>query len=224
MTRRSGLQRVLAAAGLALPLVLSSLLAPSAAAAATTVGGPRITAVSTAARASVRTDGVRVTRFAFGVRTTDGTGLAASNLALSRAACRNCRSVAVSVQIVVAGHVPGLGAVPAPGQPPVVRVSNVAVAEDTPKGIRRRSAGAGGQAATCSGCSTLALAYQFVVIGRHRLLITPAAQTRLNRIQAEMRRVSLGRATNASMQSQLDALAEQISEVLRTGVVLGPHR
>jgi hypothetical protein len=215
---------VLTTVALAVALTLSSMLAPGSAPSAQAAGGPRITTLSTAARSLAAVNGQRATRFAFAVRTTDGTGIAASNLARARATCRGCRSVAVAVQIVVAGHVPDLDVAPGPGRSPVVRVSNLAVAEDLARGVRTTSAGGGRRAAMCSRCSTLGLAYQFVVLGRHRLLITPAARARLAQLEGEMRRVAASRASNDVIHARMDALAVQIGETLRTGVVLGPHR
>jgi len=65
------------------------------------------------------------------------------------------------------------------------------------------------------------------VVGRHRLLLTPAARVQLDRIQARMRAlatwgVSHGE-SNGILQGTLDAEARRIASVLRTGVVLWPH-
>lgn len=183
--------------------------------------------VRTGSTVHVTRDGQRAARLAFQVRASNETGIAAENRAWARAGCRGCRAVAVSVQIVVQGHVRDLASVPSPGQEPSVIVSNVALAEDVPRGVRSRVSGSGRRAAGCSSCSGMALAYQFVVVGRHRLLLTPAARAQLDRIETRMRQlatrgVSTGE-SNGILQGKLDAEARRIAAVLRTGVVLGPH-
>ncbi len=223
MSARRAVRGLLAAVVVALPASLSPLLLPATAPAAHAAAAPRITEVTTSARSNVVRDGQRVSRFAFEVQLANGTGLAASNLAFARANCRNCRSTAVSVQIAVVGHVPGLAEPRTPGRPAVVRVRNVALAEDVGLGVRSGGSGSGQRAATCSRCSTLALAYQFVVVGRHRLRITPAARTRLTRIETQMRAAVTSGASPTVVQARVDALARQIEDVLETGVVLWPH-
>ena len=165
-------------------------------------------------------DGQRASRFAFAVRVTDGSALVASNRAHARASCRNCRALAVSVQIVVAGHVKDVAIAPAPGKPPSARISNLVVAEDLARGVRSRSTTG---VAGCSRCATTALAYQFVIVGRHRLQITPAARARLAAIQTRMRQATASGGSPATVRKRLDALAGEIDSVLRTGVVLAPH-
>jgi hypothetical protein len=183
--------------------------------------------VRTGSTVHVTRDGQRAARLAFGVRASNETGIAAENRASARASCRGCRAVAVSVQIVVQGHIRDLASAPSAGQEPSVIVSNVALSEDVPRGVRNRVSGSGRRAAGCSSCSSMALAYQFVVVGRHRLLLTPAAKSQLDRIETRMRQlatrgVSTGE-SNGILQDKLDAEARRISAVLSTGVVRWPH-
>jgi len=185
------------------------------------------THVRTDATVHVTRNGQRAARLAFRVRASNETGIEAENLAWAKASCRSCRAVAVSVQIIVQGHVRDLASAPTPGQEPSVLVNNVALAEDVGRGVRSRVTGSGRRAAGCATCSTMALAYQFVVVSRHRLLLTPAARVQLDRIQARMRAlatwgVSHGE-SNGILQGKVDAEARRIASVLRTGVVLWPH-
>jgi hypothetical protein len=93
--------------------------------------------------------------------------------------------------------------------------------------VRRQVSGSGGRAAGCAECSAMAIAYQFVVVGRHRLRLTPAARAQLATIERQMRAdatwsVSHG-VSNGLLQARMDRWSRQILAVLNTGVVRWPH-
>jgi hypothetical protein len=186
----------------------------------------RRVAVNAGSRVHVTRNGQRAAHVTFRVRSANGTGIVATSRSWARASCRNCRAVAVAVEIIVEGHVPYLGKASPDGRPVVV-LNNIAVAEDVPRHVRRVSSGRGPRAAGCSSCSALAISYQFAVLGRHRLRLTPRARASLARIERQMRAaaitgVSRG-VSNGLMQARMDRYARQIAAVLDSGVVLWPH-
>ncbi|MBK7622235.1 MAG: hypothetical protein IPJ14_06105 [Kineosporiaceae bacterium] len=185
------------------------------------------TRVATTSTVKVTRDGQRAAHLSFRVRAANEAGVEVTNQAWARAACRGCRAVAISVQVIVEGHVPNLTAPAQPDRPPVVIARNIALAEDVPRGVRRQVTGSGGRAAGCADCNAMAIAYQFVVVGKHRLRLTPAARSRLATIERQMRAeaiwsVSHG-VSNGLLQARMDRYSRQILSVLATGVVLWPH-
>ncbi len=226
--------RLVTGALLAVPLALAVMPAQAAVTAPAAISaqpaaslrsaqlGPR-ERVAASARARAAHTGEYRGALSFRIWRGDATPVAASNLAVASATCRNCRAVAVSVQIVVAGHIYDLYRAPTAGEPASVLVSNQAFAKNASHASTTLRSGVRRQAVTCDSCSTIALAYQFVQVSRHRLVITPEARSRLAVIERSMRAVAKSRLSNRTVQARLDALALQIADVLESGVVLGPH-
>ena len=116
--------------------------------------------VVTAAVVSNHRDGRARARLAFDVRTVDAREIAADNLAEATARCTDCRTVAVSFQVVLAG----------PARTTTATNQALAVNVD------------------CVRCRTTAIAYQFVVEGPGPLRLTERGRHRLRSVEADLRR------------------------------------
>ncbi|WP_034263821.1 hypothetical protein [Actinospica robiniae] len=100
-----------------------------------------------------------------------------------------CRSIALSFQIVtMAGEQVHLNAL------------NLSSAENV----------------HCDGCETLAGAYQFVVSTPVAFTLSPQAQAQLQHIHAELNALSTSHASIAQIKADADALAAQVTALLRT--------
>lgn len=74
----------------------------------------------------------------------------------------------------------------------------------------------------CAGCQTLAAAYQFVVSTPAPFTLSPAAQSQLAAIHAQLNALSDSTAPIADLQPQIDALAGQVTSILQTAAADAP--
>lgn len=74
----------------------------------------------------------------------------------------------------------------------------------------------------CDGCQTLASAYQFVVSTPAPFALSPAAQSQLAAIHAQLDALSTSTAPVAQVQAQIDALAGQVTTILQTAAANAP--
>lgn len=73
----------------------------------------------------------------------------------------------------------------------------------------------------CDGCETLAGAYQFVVSTPVAFSLSPHVQLQLQHIRDELNALSTSHASIAQIQADADALAAQVTAVLRTAAAAG---
>lgn len=119
--------------------------------------------------------------------------VSATNRAVARARCSDCRTVAVALEVVVAS-----------GSPPAPSFTNYAdaVSED------------------CNRCETLAMAYQLVLLKPNsRLSHTGVA--RLNEISGQLSRLTRSSVPIDQVSAGVDGLAAQAAQVLSEEVVEG---
>ncbi len=137
----------------------------------------------------------------------------AVNEAIASARCKRCRAVAVSVQILLVSQLDLT-------RPDQLWLSNLGLALDAPKGQSESSSPT--TVTSCESCSTVALAYQFVVGGDGRTVIRSGARARLAQIRRQMTLLAGSTQSNRQLEAREDALARQIADVLSTGVVRLP--
>jgi hypothetical protein len=145
-------------------------------------------------------DGSDLARGAFDLRVTRAAEVTASNLALARNRCDDCRTVSVAFQVLLAGH-----------GPTDVFLSNDSAA------VNER----------CSGCDALALAYQFVVVSRSDLGLSPEGLRELASAQADLRTLLDRAPPDAVIEAEVAAIATRVrlllTDELRTGPVVRTH-
>lgn len=74
----------------------------------------------------------------------------------------------------------------------------------------------------CDGCQTVGVAYQFVVSTPGVFTLSPAAQSRLAAIHAQLNALSSSTDSAADLQTQIDALAGQVTSILQTAAASAP--
>lgn len=174
------------------PLLLAAILAGAPLGAAPGVasadsqGDSAAVAVNTA-------DGSSVFRLSFSVKRIMDSSVDADNAAVAYASCSECRTVAASIQVVLAM-----------ADTESLTTDNVAIALNY----------------ECSECETLAAAYQFVFGNGEPLRFTAEG----NRVLADVRRrlQELRRRDDLTLDqlaAEIDALAEETAEVVRTELV-----
>lgn len=144
----------------------------------------------TAAVAVNTRDGASIFRFAFSIRQVMGGTVDVDNAAVAWASCSDCRTVAVSFQIVlVQGDVESLS------------TDNLAVAVNY----------------ECTTCETLASAYQFV-IGGAPMRLTPEGRRQLAQVHRRLAELARRQEnmTLGEIGAELDAIAADIAAVLKT--------
>jgi hypothetical protein len=75
----------------------------------------------------------------------------------------------------------------------------------------------------CAGCQTVAGAYQFVVDTPGAFTLSPAAESQLAAIHRELNALSDSALPIADVQSRADALAVQVSAILKTAAASAPE-
>ena len=71
----------------------------------------------------------------------------------------------------------------------------------------------------CAHCSSVALAYQFVIADGGRLVLRESARTRIEQLGRAMRRAAVSDLSDAQLKAREDRLAVELAGVLRTGVL-----
>ena len=125
------------------------------------------------------------------LRTADGRRARLVNQATATAGCDGCRAVALAIQVAVVSGV----------QSPVAAVNH-----------------AHATTVRCRHCSSVALSYQFVVASRGRLVLRPAARQQIEALIRAMQRLSHVDLPDARLRARENALAGELSHVLRAGV------
>jgi putative peptide zinc metalloprotease protein len=137
-------------------------------------------------------DGSSVFKLAFEVRKVMGDTVDEQNAAIAYSSCEACRTVAISIQILLVGD------------PSTFTPTNYAVAINE----------------NCIACETFAFAYQFAVGVGTELRFTREGWRRLREIQRQLR--ALGRdesLTGEQLAARVDSLMGDLGDVLRNDLV-----
>lgn len=137
-------------------------------------------------------DGSSLFRFAFGIKRVMGDVVDNGNAAVAFASCNDCRTVAISIQIVLVMS-----------SPHVVTPTNVALAINN----------------LCTLCETLASAYQFVIGVGGPVRFTPEGRQAIQEIRKELRDLGDSDLSLFEIQARIDQLMDRLREVLRTQLV-----
>jgi len=142
-------------------------------------------------------DGFDLFRLAFQIRRATQDVVDTSNAAVAYASCTDCQTVALAIQVVlISGY-----------DSSVVAPENLAIAINE----------------ECSLCDTLASAYQFVLTAEGSLRFTAEGSQRLAEIRQALLALRDSGLTAAEIQAQVDALMDDLAEVLATELVpVGP--
>ncbi len=153
---------------------------------------PSAVAQDTSAVAVNLKDGRSVFRLAFHVKRTVDTVVDHSNAAVAFASCDSCRTVAISIQVVLAM-----------AETDAVTTENLALAYNF----------------QCSECETLAAAYQFVFATGERLRFTPEGSRRVADIRRRLQQLRQIQLTLHDLALHVDALADELWVVLQEELV-----
>jgi putative peptide zinc metalloprotease protein len=169
---------------------LASILAATAVAV-----GPAATAAhaqdSAAVAVNTRDDST-VFRLIFDIRRVMGDVVDETNAAVAYASCENCQTVAIAIQALLVYS-----------DPSVVTPTNLALAVNY----------------DCTLCDTLASAYQFVFGTSGPVRFTPEGSRQIADIRQQLEALRTSDLSIDEIQTQTDALAEQLRQVLATEVV-----
>ena len=149
-------------------------------------------AQTTAAVAVNTKDGSSVLRLAFAIKKVAGDTVESTNAAVAFASCDNCKTVAISIQVVLVI-----------GDPNVVTPTNLALAYNY----------------ECTMCETLASAYQFVLGTGGPVHFSPEGQKAINEIRKELHDLLKQDLPIEEIQARVDALMKRLAEVLKTELV-----
>jgi putative peptide zinc metalloprotease protein len=167
-------------------LALAVLTAPGVAAPARAQGG------DTAAVAINTNDGSSLFKFAFQVRRTMQDVVDNSNAAVAYASCSECRTVAVSFQVLLVG-----------GDPSTVTPTNLALAINE----------------NCTTCDTAAFAYQFVLGTGGPVHFTADGNRRIAALRNRLRDLETSVLTDDELAAALNAAAAELRDILANQVV-----
>jgi putative peptide zinc metalloprotease protein len=137
-------------------------------------------------------DGASLFRMVFDIRRVTGDVVDNGNAAIAYASCTDCKTVAIAIQIVFVT-----------GNPSTIAPENVAIAINE----------------SCTACETLASAYQFVISTGGPVTFTKAGWRRLHEIRKGLERLRKGDLPITEIQRRLDALMDELGDVLRTELV-----
>lgn len=142
-------------------------------------------------------DGFEVFRLAFQVRRATQDVVDTGNAAVAYASCTDCQTIALAIQVVlISGYDSG-----------TVAPENLALTINE----------------SCSLCDTLASAYQFVLTAEGNLRFTAEGNQALAEIRKALLDLRDSGLTGAEIQAEVDALMEQLADVLANElVVAGP--
>jgi putative peptide zinc metalloprotease protein len=149
-------------------------------------------AQTTAAVAVNTKDGSSVFRLAFAIKKVAGDTVESTNAAVAFASCDNCKTVAISIQVVLVI-----------GDPNVVTPTNLALAYNY----------------ECTMCETLASAYQFVLGTGGPVHFTPEGQKAISEIRKELHDLLKQDLPIEEIQARVDALMKRLAEVLKSELV-----
>ena len=135
-------------------------------------------------------DGSSVFRLAFSIKKVAGDVVDNTNAAVAYSSCESCRTVALSIQIVLVT-----------GNPDTVTPQNVAIAINE----------------NCTSCETLASAYQWVLgTDEENVRFSPEGRHAINEIRTELRGLGKSDLPVDELQARVHQLMIRLGTVLRT--------
>jgi hypothetical protein len=137
-------------------------------------------------------DNSSIFRLAFNIRRVTGAVVDQTNAAVAISSCQSCRTVAISIQILLVES-----------DPSVVSPTNLALAINQ----------------DCTLCDTFASAYQLVLGDGTRLRLTPTGSRSIAQIRREFEALRKQNLSDADLATQVDALVSRLSGVLDTELV-----
>lgn len=141
-------------------------------------------------------DGTDIFKFAFHIVRTTQDVVDETNAAFAYATCTDCTTVAVAFQIVLVFS-----------DPSTITPTNLAIAMNV----------------DCVSCDTFASAYQWVSTTGGPVVFTPEGQKRLNELRKQIRDLLRSDLPFDQLQAELDQIADEISDILKTELVsVGP--
>ena len=144
----------------------------------------------TAAVAVNTKDGASVFRLAFSIKKVAGEVVDNANAAVAYSSCESCRTIALSIQIVLVT-----------GNPDTVTPENVAIAINE----------------NCTSCETLASAYQWVLgTDEENVRFSPEGRLAINEIRKELRDLGKSDLPVDELQARVHQLMIRLGVVLRT--------
>jgi putative peptide zinc metalloprotease protein len=144
----------------------------------------------TAAVAVNTKDGSSVFRLAFSIKKIAGDVVDNANAAVAYSSCESCRTIALSIQIVLVT-----------GDPETVTPENVAIAINE----------------NCTSCETLASAYQWVLgTDEENVRFSPEGRLAINEIRKELRELGKSDLPVDELQARVHQLMVRLGAVLRT--------
>lgn len=170
----------------------AALLCALAAAALGAAPASPAAAQDTAAVAVNTKDNSSIFRLAFNIRRVTGDVVDQTNAAVAISSCQQCRTVAISIQVLIAET-----------DPSVVTPENLALAVNQ----------------DCTTCDTFALAYQLVLGDGTRLRFTSAGNQSIAQIRRELQALRNQDLSDEELANQVGALVDRLRGVLDTGLV-----
>jgi putative peptide zinc metalloprotease protein len=149
-------------------------------------------AQDTAAVAVNTKDGSSIFKLAFAIKRAAGDVVDNGNAAVAISSCNECRTVAISIQIVLVT-----------GDPEVVTPQNIALAFNV----------------ECTSCETFASAYQYVLGTDGNVHFTPEGRQEIQDIRKELRDLARAGLPLTELDTRLDALMQRLAQVLRNELV-----
>jgi len=137
-------------------------------------------------------DGKSVFRVRMAIVRANGDVVTASNTAVAYASCADCQTTAIALQVVLITNAAS-----------VIQPTNLALAYND----------------GCSGCQTVADAYQFVRSTDGQVHFTAEGSQKLAQVRRELQELRSGDLTIAELQARLDALSGEVADVLAHDLV-----
>lgn len=137
-------------------------------------------------------DGSSIFRLAFNIRRVTDDVVDETNAAVAYASCEACRTVAISIQVLLVSS-----------DPSIVSPENLALAYNQ----------------DCTLCDTFASAYQLVLGDGRRLRFTAEGSQAIAQIRRELRALRNQGLSDEELASQLDAIVGRLKGVLDTELV-----
>lgn len=147
---------------------------------------------NTSAVAINTTDGSSVFKLAFAIRQVTGSVVDNQNAAVAYSDCSACQTVAISIQVLLISS-----------DPTTFTPVNEAIAINQ----------------NCTSCDTLAAAYQFAVGIGTKLKFTAEGRQQIADIRNQLERLRNSGLTGPEIASQVGALMNQLSNVLKTELI-----
>jgi putative peptide zinc metalloprotease protein len=152
---------------------------------------PALAADDAAVAVNLR-DGAEIIRFSFHIRQTLNEVVDDSNAAVAYASCEDCRTIALSIQVILVLS-----------DPDTVTPENLALAINE----------------GCISCETLASAYQFVLGTGGHVRFTDEGRRRLAALRRELLELISSGLPIAELQAKIDELMDELREILENDLV-----